>query len=311
MSESVGKKSVQINFYSMDVERKKKCADDTSYNIDTIISAMSSLLSAIASKDLQSKKHDFVRKKKVIWLDSVEDFNMGKLNLVFKSAKYDQSREVRNTNTMECRGVLKQPEDGDEEKTHLCIRLRKGSTRLTAVLESNYYGIVGTSDIAAYLNEQLNTIQEDAKEQYSYNISFEILPSEDFLIELEKMKKINLLRITMDIKDLSLGDFQGFADRDELRSTVELYIRKKRGKGFNIPKDLISNAYKSHTDVTSKKQIRKIAVEGANDSGSLKIDTDSIQMKHIVEVETCQPTNEINTNVFFEMVDSFIKETGI
>ena len=310
MSGSDSKKTVQIYFHSMDIERKKKSADDTPYNIDAIIAAVSALLSTIVAKDLQAKKHDFKLKKKIIWLDSVIDLKNGNFNLVFKSAKYDQSREVRNTDTMEQRGVLKQPEDGDEEKTHLCVRLRKGTERLTAVLESNYYGI-GVADIAAYLNEQFNSVHEGSDEQYSYSVSFEILPSEDFLVELDKMKKINLLRITMDIKDISLGDFQSFADRNELRPTVELYLRKKRGKGINIPKDLISNAYQVHRDVGATKQVRKIAVEGANDSGSLKIDTDSIQMKHSIDVETRPPTNEVNTNDFFEKVDSFIRETGV
>jgi hypothetical protein len=308
MSDS--KKTVQIYFYSMDVERKKKSADDTPYSMDAICKALSSLLDTIVKKDLQYKKHDFTSKKKVVWLESVDNLTNGNFNLVFKSAKYDQSREVRNTDTMEERGVLKNPEDGDEEKSHLCLRLRKGAERITAVMESNFYGI-GTTDIAAYLNAQFNAIQENSEEQYSYSVSFEIMPSEDFLIELDKMKKINLLRVTMDIKDLDLGDFQSFADRDILRPTVELYIRKKRGKGINIPKNLISTTYQQHKSASPKKQIRKIAVEGANDSGSLKIDTDSIQMKHSIEVETFQPTNEVNTADFFVKASAFITETGV
>ena len=261
-------------------------------------------------KDLQAKKHDFKPKKKVVWLESIDDLNNGNFNLVFKSAKYDQSREVRDTDTMEQRGILKRPEDGDEEKTHLCVRLRKGAERLTAVLESNFFGI-NTVDIATYLNEQINSIQEELEENYSYKISFEIMPSEDFLIELEKMKKINLLRVTMDIKDLGLGDFQSYADRDVLRPTVELYIRKKRGKGINIPKDLISSTYQEHKSASPQRQIRKIAVEGANESGNLKIDTDSIQMKHSIEVETFQPTNEVSTTDFFSKANTFIRETGV
>jgi hypothetical protein len=307
---SNSKKTVQIYFYSMDIERKKKSADDTPYSIDAICKAISSLLAILVKKNMQAKKHDILSKKKVIWLESIEDLNNGNFNLVFKSAKYDQSREVRNTDTMEGRGVLKNPEDGDEEKTHLCLRLRQGTERITAVVENNFYGI-GTTDIAAYLNEQFNYIHEDSDDQYSYNVSFEMMPSEDFLIELDKMKKINLLRVTMDIKDLNLGDFQSFADRDILRPTVELYIRKKRGKGINIPKELISSTYKEHKSTSPKKQIRKIAVEGSNDSGSLKIDTDSIQMKHSIEVETLQPTNEVNTADFFEKASAFIRETGV
>jgi len=307
MSDS--KKTVQIYFFWMDVERKKKNTDETAYRIDDITKALSTLLASVASKDLQAKKHDFQSNKKVVWLESAKDLKDGNFNLIFKSAKYDQSREVRNTDTMEPRGVLKNPEDGDEECTHLCIRLRQNSERLIAVLESNYYGI-GTSNIAAYLNEQFNVLHTETDNEYSYEVSFEILPSEDFLIELGKMKKINLLRLTMDLKDLSLGDFQSFAERDEIRSSVELYVRKKK-KGQNIPKELISSVYQTHLDVNATKRITKIAVEGANDSGCLKIDTESIQMKHSMEVETNQPRNEVNSTDFFSKFESFIREMGV
>jgi len=304
-----GSRTVQIYFYSMDVVRTKKGADNTPYNIDAIRQAISELLAAIVKKDLQAKKHDVSKKKKVVWLDNVEDIGDGNFNLVFKSARYDQSREVRNTDTMEWRGILQNPEDGAEEKTHLCIRLRKGAERFTAVLESNSFGITIT-DIAAYLNNQFNSIQEDSTENYSYATSFELMLGEDFLIELDKMKKINLLRLTVDFAELG-GDFQDFAGTNEIRSTVELYIRKERGKGVNIPKNLISNTYNQHKNANLKKQIKKIAVEGSNDSGNLKIDTDSIHMKHSIEIETLQPTNEVSTSDFFVKVSASIIEMGV
>ncbi|MDR2571681.1 MAG: hypothetical protein LBD23_15500, partial [Oscillospiraceae bacterium] len=206
---SNNKKMVQIYFFQMDVEQKKKGADNTPYSIGAVRQAISRLFSTIIQKDLQNKKHDAKKKKKAIWLDAIEDFNDGNFNLVFKSARYDQSREVRNTNTMEPRGILQNQEDGAEEKTHLCIRLRNGAERFTAVLESNSSGIT-ISDIAAYLNCQFNSIQEDSTEDYSYSTSFEMMLGEDFLVELDGMTKVNLLRLTIDIAELG-GDFQDFA----------------------------------------------------------------------------------------------------
>ena len=306
---SSNKKMVQIYFFQMDVEQKKKGADNTPYSIDAVRQAISDFLSIIVKKDLQSKKHDVKKKKKVIWLDNIEDLQDGNYNLVFKSAKYDQSRKVRDTDTMDDLGIQKRPQDGDEEKTHLCIRLRNGAERFTAVLESNTFGITVT-DIAAYLNSQFNSIQEDSTENYSYSTSFEMMLGEDFLVELDGMTKINLLRLTVDIAELG-GDFQDFAGTNEVRSTVELYIRKERGKGVNIPKKLISNTYNQHKNANAKKKIKKIAVEGSNNSGNLKIDTDSIHMKHSIEVETLQPTNEVNTFDFFDKVSAFIKERGV
>lgn len=301
------KKTVQLYFYTMSIGRDKKCADDTPYNINAIIAAFSQLLTSIINKELIDRKFDLKPKNKIIWLDSYIDLKNGNFNLVFKSAKYLQSRLVRNTDTMESRGVLKQPEDGDEELTHMCVRFRNDSDRFIIASEFNYYGI-GTEDIKKYLNSQFICLQESTGDPYSYSVTFEMLPSADFLTELTKMKKINVLRLTMDIDDIAQGDFQRFAGRDELRPTVEIYLRKKRGKDNNISQKMIKEVY---GDTGSTKKIRKISVEGANESGCLKIDSESIQMKHSIVVDTLPQTNEVVTRDFFEKVTEFIREMGV
>lgn len=300
-------KTVQLYFYTMIVERTKKTADDTAYSIDAVVQAFTDLLSATKTKDILDKTYHLRSKSKVIWLESVEDKGKGSFNLVFKSAKYDQSRTVRNTDTMESRGVLKQPEDGDEEKTHLLVRFRGESDRFIVACESNYYG-VGTIDIATYLNEQFDQAHSGSNSQYSYKVSFEALPSEEFLKGLAKMKKINLFRLTIDMSDIAQGDFQCFAGRDELRSTVEVYLRKKPGRKNNISQDLIREVYQ---DTGSSRRIKRIAVEGSNQTGSLKIDSESYQMKHSVKVEPLPLTREVNTSDLFEKVQDFISEMGL
>lgn len=301
------KKTVQLYFYTMSVGRNKKSVDDTPYNIDAIIAAFSRLLTYIIEKELIDRKFDLKPKNKIIWLDSFTDFKNGSFNLVLKSAKYLQSRLVRNTDTMESRGILKQPEDGDEELTHVCFRFRKNSDRFIVACEFNYYGI-GIEDIKKYLNYQFECLQESSGDPYSYSVTFEMMPSADFLTELTKMKKINVLRLTMDIDDIAQGDFQRFAGRAELRPTVEVYLRRKRGKGNNISRKMIEEVY---GDTGSTKKIRKISVEGANESGCLKIDSESIQMKHSIVVETLLQTNEVATRDFFAKADDFMREMGV
>lgn len=301
------KKTVQLYFFTMSVERSKKNADETPYNFSAIIAAFSQLLTTISAKNLLDKKYDLKPKTKVIWLDSYTDLNDGNYDLVFKSAKYQQSRLVRNTETMVSRGVLKKPEDGDEEMTHMCIRFRRDSVRLIAVCEFNYYGI-GTSDIASYLNDQFNQLQEATGESYLYKVSFVPLPSADFLTELSKMRTQSVLRLTMELDDLANGDFQRFAGRADLRPTVEVYLKKKRGKGNSISQEMIQELYQ---DTGSTKKIKKISVEGTNQNGCLKIDSESIQMQHRIKVETHSTTNEVVTEDFFEKVDAFIREMGV
>jgi len=302
------KKTVQLYFYTMTVERTKKTADDTAYNIDAVIQVFSGLLTAVNAKGLIAKTHHLSKKSKVIWLDSVESKGKGCFNLVFKSAKYDQSRTVRNTHTMEDRGILKQPEDGDEEKTHLLIRFREDSSRFITAIESNYYG-VSTGDIAAYLNEYFDQANSSSGSQYAFKVYFEVLPSEEFIKGLERMKKTNVLRITLDIADLQQSDFARFAGRDDIRQTVDITLHKKPGKNNNIPKDLIREVYEN---TGGHKKIKRIAVEGTNPAGSLKIDSESYQMKHILTVDTLQvPTHEIQTLDFFQKAEEYFREMGL
>ena len=50
-------------------------------------------------------------------------------------------------------GQRKRPQDGDEEKTHLCVRLAEGQLRFLAIHESNHYGI-SIKGIIDYINTQ-------------------------------------------------------------------------------------------------------------------------------------------------------------
>lgn len=307
MNATDSRKRVQLYFYSMSIERKKRSADDTPYDISAIFTAFSQLLTSVVDKELLNRKLDIESKDKTIWLDSFIDLGDGNYNLLFKSAKSNQSRFVRDTITMEGRGVLKKPEDGDEELTHILIRYRKDSERFLAACEFNYYGI-GTGDIKRYLNNQFDLLQSETDGVYSYAISFEILPSADFLTELNKMTKINVLRLTVDIADFAQGDFHRFSGKNEFRTTVDISLHKSKGKKNNISQDIIKEVY---ADTGGTKKIRKIAVEGANQSGNLKIDTESIQMRHSIMVETLGKGGDVVTNDFFAKAGDFIKEMRV
>ena len=52
------KKTVQLYFFTMSVERSKKNADETPYNFSVVIAAFSQLLTTISVKNLLDKKYD-------------------------------------------------------------------------------------------------------------------------------------------------------------------------------------------------------------------------------------------------------------
>lgn len=151
MSSQETKKNVPIYFYYLTISKQKDSNDTSTYDIKQIVDTFSKLLSYILAKNLTDRKKDITSSEKVVWLDSYENLKNGNYNIIFKSAKYNHVRNEIDTETMTELGTRKRQQDGDQEKTHLCIRLANGQCRFLAVHESNRYGI-SINCIIDYLN---------------------------------------------------------------------------------------------------------------------------------------------------------------
>lgn len=180
MSSQETKKNVPIYFYYLTISKQKDSNDTSTYDIKQIVDTFSKLLSYILAKNLTDRKKDITSSEKVVWLDSYENLKNGNYNIIFKSAKYNHVRNEIDTETMTELGTRKRQQDGDQEKTHLCIRLANGQCRFLAVHESNRYGI-SINCIIDYLNTQFVTYNEDTDDKYHYTLSHEIMPGDDFL----------------------------------------------------------------------------------------------------------------------------------
>lgn len=196
MSSQEPKKNVPIYFYYLTISKQKDSDDYSTYDMQHIVDSFSKLLSYITEKDLTNRKKDITSSEKVVWLDSYEDLKSGNYNIIFKSAKYNHVRNEIDTETMTELGTRKRQQDGDEEKTHLCIRLAKGQHRFLAVHESNHYGI-SINCIIDYLNTQFVSYNEDTDDKYHYKLSHEIMPGDDFLSSLKNARTTSALKLTV------------------------------------------------------------------------------------------------------------------
>ena len=300
-------KKVSINFNFMSVERTKKAADSSAYDINAVVTTLCGMFESLSKKLLIERKYDFVSKEKTVWLDEYKNLNDGNFDLVFKSARYNQSRNVIDTQTMEeVDSKKKEPQEGDEYKTHLCIRRASHEERFITIVEQNNDGLF-LSEIKWYLNQKLESYHAENGGNYSYSVDFAIIPGKDFLTELRELKKINLLTLTVEKTDPAFGDFYISAERaTTLRDTVEIRLHKKRGKSNEFPIDMVEEYFKN---TGAFKRIKKIVVEGSNESRSLKIDTDSIQLKHIITV-SITAFNEVDSNDFFYQTQNIVKQVG-
>lgn len=303
MSSSEQKKTVPIYFYYLAISKQKDSSDDSVYDIKQIIDAFSKLLAYIAAKSLTNRRKNITSSEKVVWLDSYTDLKDGNYNVIFKSAKYNHVRNEIDTETMQELGTRKRQQDGDEEKTHLCVRLAKGQNRFLAVHESNHYGI-SINCIVDYLNTQFVRYNEDTDDKYHYTLSHEIMPGDDFLDSLKKARTTSALKLTVSKEDIR-DDFMQFANRNDTDDEVEIWLKRPKG-AKKFPDNLIKAYY---DDMQSNNRIKKISVRGTNAAGQFEIDTDLMKMKHYLSVNAESVTNEVNSEDFFTKAQGFIDET--
>ena len=295
-------KNVPVYVYYITIEKQKNSTDASSkYNIEEIVNAFTKILEFTISQELTERKFDNTAIDKVIWLDNFSDLKNGNYNLIFKSAKYNHVRNEIDTVNMTPLGQRKRPQDGDEEKTHLCIRLANGQMRFLAIHESNHYGI-SIKSIVDYLNSQFEKFNEQSDEDILYRAIYEIVPSEEFLTRLKKAKTMHALRLEVD-REVFKDDFWSLSGRNDIRDTVEVVLKRPRGTKI-FPENLIKAYY---NNMQSDSRIKSITVSGrgsANDN--MEISTDLIKMKHCISVECEDVTFEVRSTDFFSKAQGFI-----
>ena len=305
MSNEVAKKKVPIYFYYLTISKQKDNNDSSAYDMKQIVDSFSKLLPYITQKTLTDRKKDITSSEKVVWLDSYEDLKDGNYNIIFKSAKYNHVRNEIDTETMTELGTRKRQQDGDEEKTHLCVRYNAGEYRFLAVHESNHYGIT-LNCIIDYLNTQFSNYNEDSADEFHYSISYEIMPGEDFLSSIKKAKTMSVLKLVVSKEDIK-DDFMMFAGRNDIDDNVEICLKRPKG-AKRFPDNLIQAYFDNSQNKTSGK-IKKITIKGTNASGQFEVDTELMRMKHYLLVAAESVTNEVNSLDFFGKAQEFIEES--
>ncbi len=235
------------------------------------------------SLDKKLRKKDFEKAKKIVYLDFAEyDKEEGILYLRFKSARYSKRREVIDTNTLKSRGVLKREKDGDEEKTHAVIKFDWLSDEGVCIFERNSDG-TGVSQVFEYLNDRIIKYHEKIKDNVYYCITHANIVSKDFLTELDNVKRIKGVTLTVNQEDLSVSETKAFAGRDDLSEDVDLYFRPT-SRGKSIAGNTVKEFYKLYN--AKNRKIKRITVKADDKSESaIVFDTEKIKEKEIVEIE--------------------------
>lgn len=296
------KKKISTYFYYLTISKEMDIQNNSKDYIEQIKESFSNLLKYVLSKELINRKYNITYSEKITWLDSYEDLKDGNYNLIFKSAKYNHVRNEIDTETMKKHGRRKNPQDGDEEKTHLCIRFLKGNDSFLTMHESNRYGLT-LKNIVEYLNEQFKIYKDNLQKKDNYVIKYELMPDEDFLSAIKKLKTMSLLKLTVS-KDYFKDEFMRFAERSDISDEIEISIKPPRGiKKF--PENLIKEYYDASQD---KSKIKKVIIKGTNEFGQFKVDSEIMRMKRCLTVNKETLTKEVDSKDFFEKAESLIKK---
>ena len=309
MASNTPTKNIPLLFYYMIVEKSQS---STPYNAQDTANDLCNIFEWLKKKgesSLMDIKREMSDKKKVMWIHDYTRQNATKdarINLVFKSAKYDHVREVIDTENMKRKGRMKGERDGDEEQTHFALRLDKDKEIYVAVFEYNQYGITAISDVAEYINESIENYLVENNLGGTLKVVFEPYLSKDFLEELKNMKKKNSLSVVVDKKIFSDSQWVNISGRNDIKETVTVVFGKK-GRGQNIPDDLIMSMY---SEKSTNDKIKRIRVEGSTAAGQLRIDTESMQLRHSLQVELTGDTHEVNTYDCFNKIQEYLESVG-
>lgn len=236
----------------------------------------------IASLEEANRVKDFEKAKKIIYMDKYEYYPKENIVfIVFTSARYAKSRKVIDTKTLKNKGVLKEIDDGDEEKTHIVIRFDWEENRGVCIFEKNSDGI-GVTQLFEYLNEFIFKYHETKKDFVYYALVHSNIVSKEFLDKLESVKRIKAVTLTVDQEDVSVSETKAFAGRDDISQEVDIYL-KPCSKGKSILSDTVKDFYKMYCD--ANKKVKRITIKADNEEQNpISFDTEKIKAKEVVDV---------------------------
>lgn len=300
-----------VEFYLIEVTRAiKKITDDKNetkeFTKEEFFAVLKEALERNMGIDLVDRKRSILHCKKVYWLSECKINDNHDVDMVFKSAKSDHVRKVINVTTMEYnKNAQKGPHDGDEEKTHICIRSSENNNDFLCVFEKYYYGVT-INQIKNYINSALKEYTDATSCNYIYFMDFIEMPGDEFIDQLNNMSTVSCLSMDVEYGALS-DDFMKFSGAGEgYRDTLEIIMKRRgRSKKDTISKNSVQAFFNDYND---KNVIRRIRVDGKGKNGCIQIDTEIIKLKKEIDVETSADTSEVDDRSFFDVVNKVLSK---
>lgn len=282
----------RIGFYSM----KVVSPSDTSEVFDT--SKLREIVNYIVTLAREDRKWDATEKRFCFLSDvNVSPNNPNVETWIFKGAENGYRPPLLNGNTLQERENPRGLEEGDMQKTHLGLCYYEDEVIL--ILEQIKYGI-NINNITRYLENFAEKFYRLSGNNLDYTIKYSIIPKENFLEELQKLRRVRVGFVSVS-KQLLGSEFLNFSDRTrEIKDEINIEIKANRMGSILDP---IVDMY--HKLAASNQKIKKIRVYGSDENNhEITLDTEIIKKIQHIELQTNILTGEIDSQ---EMINNILQ----
>lgn len=215
------------------------------------------------------------------------------VKVLFKSCKYNHNPKYMSSIDGSERDTDKRSDEGEKEKTHLCMRVGNLETEL--ILEERRSGVT-INGITNYLNNKLREYLTKNQLSKNFKIVHGIVPIEDFLQELEKMSRLKIAEIYTYKKMLG-SEAYGLLDREDLSMKEDIIITAKAKPQESLAKR--TGAYIFNQLTAEGSNVSRIRIYGSDQEGKA-ITLDSLRIKKLEYINTVLDNDgTVNTSSIF------------
>lgn len=226
--------------------------------------------------------------------------------LKFKSCKFGHCPPIMDSDTAFERPTDKKMNEGEQENTHLVIRLDEFEG--VVILEARKSGVT-IGKIVRYFNEMFERyFKENPKSSdpnYSLNITYMIIPIKDFDTALNDMSKLKFADIYIH-KDFIGSELNSLVPEEDpyIKDDLILTIKSKRGE--NLMVRTVKEIYNKLSDTSNG--ISRVRIHGTNTSGASQIlDSNIIKRTEKIEAELSD-NGLISTGSIFNKMIEILKD---
>jgi hypothetical protein len=292
----LNQKNKKVSFYSLEFKEKYK---DNFFNKDKFID----LINYISDKDLDDKiiQKDSNNNDKALILENCEKITNNTYRVLLISCKYNFSPNYISSLDATERPSDKELYEGEKEKTHAVIKIKKNETLV--ILENNSTG-VSITQFVYYFSEMLSESSIFGEKSNKIKVIYSIIPSDDFMDALDNTKRIRVAEL-FTTKEFLGSEFKNSLDREDkyMREEIQLKLKAKRSEGL-----LVRNAKKLYEKFSSDdSNIKRIRIYGKDQNDNkIKIDTKVFEKTEYVTT-IINANGTINSDSIFDSLEKIIE----